>query len=449
MDSRSPIIIYIQAFFHYWYLPVAAVVITAGTAAVVKSMTPASYEATALVSLASTRPEVSDIFNRAATVNAGIDNNTLYNSYVDIATGDELLQSVLNGLDGTNPELQSVTDLKEHLSASISNDAAIIRLTTSSTNPAEAAEISNLWADALVARSAQLFDFVDENQLDFLEQQYSDAQLAFADAEVTFVSSSEVDKVTILRNELSAATSKHASLLSQQAQAQTLQQDVARLIEQSEGRGENAGIFLVDELTALVMGMRTFGANTDIPITVQLEQGQTSVLSLNQSEQRELLQSYHQSLENKLADLDTTIGSTSDTILVKQSELQQALAVQNRITRDYEQSKALLESVELKLNEATISSQDESSTSQIVSRAVAPTEPEGLGILSVAALAGIVGLMLSVGVVLLGVWLQEEGVTMDVIRGGNEEVMPQPARVPQPQFANGVSNKFEAERASS
>ncbi|MFL7837933.1 MAG: YveK family protein, partial [Candidatus Promineifilaceae bacterium] len=141
---------YIEAVLNKWYWVVGAGVVFALIGVGIGLLRTQTFEATALVAI--TEPSQRVQFDPRIQTNV---ENQPVAAYPELALSDELLDAVISRLP-ENYDL-TLTSLRGKLTAESGGDGSILRLSVSDADPAQAAEMANIWAALFVDWANQVY----------------------------------------------------------------------------------------------------------------------------------------------------------------------------------------------------------------------------------------------------------------------------------------------------
>ncbi len=403
MEEEIDLRAYAVILLKYWKWILGVTLAAAIVALVVSFLLPPTYEATALVIIK--QPQYVMQFDpRFETLTQ----QPAYKAYPDLALGDEVLEALLARLNPRPREVETLQDLRSMVEAKAGTDPSVVRLVVRARDPQEAARIANLWAGLFVAHANRVYGAGDE-ELQQLEEQLSRAQAELEAAEQALIEFQARNQASILEAQLDSLKRQQADSLADRRAITYILQDIRALREQLNRQPDERPASLADDLTALFLQIKAFNAQASAPIQLQVS-GTESLSSKSIGETIALLNDMAQALEAKSAEVGQRIEELSPEILSLQEQLQEIYTESDQLTRQRDLAKETYIALARKVEETRIAMQGAESTARLASRAAVPEEPTGPRKLLNTAVAGALGLMLSVfGVFVVAWWRSEAG----------------------------------------
>lgn len=397
MEEEIDLRPYIQVVVNKWYW-LAAVGLVAALAAMATSMIlPERYEATALVTITSDQ----QMLQFDPRIQNEVTEQPLQ-AYPELATADVLMAQLLNELALPPDEVDSVNSLGKKLTAAAGNDPSLIRLTAEDQDPETAARIANTWAEAYVDWVNGVYNDPTGEQLAFFEAQLEDARTELTTAETTLVEFQTRNRLSIVQNRLSALNHAQSTYLSDRQRITFLLEDIAGLRGQLANNGSTAVVF-ADQLAALNLQLSAFNANSGSSLQFQIN-SDSPLTTENRTELLATLDGLTSALNGRLADIEQKLTDLEPEILALQGERQTLETEAQQLNRDVTIAAETYTTLSRKVDEERIASQDNMSQVKLVSDSAVPVEPAGTGTLVSMVLAGIVGVMVAVGVLFVSMW---------------------------------------------
>jgi uncharacterized protein involved in exopolysaccharide biosynthesis len=364
-------------------------VAAAVVALVVSFLLPPTYEATALVIVR--QPQYMMQFDpRFETLTQ----QPAYKAYPDLARGDEVLEALFARLNPRPAEIETLRDLQERVEAKAGTDPSVVRLTVRARDPQEAARIANLWAELFVAHANRVYGASDE-ELQQLEGQLAQAQAELEAAEQALIEFQARNQASILDARLDSLKSDQAHYLADQRAITYILQDIQALREQLARQPDERPASLADDLTTLFLQIKAFNAQASAPIQLQVNSAE-SLSNKSIGETMALLDDMAGALEAKSAEIGQRLEELQPQILSLQRQLQEIYTESDRLTRQRDLAKETYTALARKVEETRIAVQGAQSTARLGSRAAVPEKPASPRKLLNTAVAGALGLMLSV-----------------------------------------------------
>jgi len=390
---------YIEAVLNKWYWVVGAGVVFALIGVGIGLLRTQTFEATALVAI--TEPSQRVQFDPRIQTNV---ENQPVAAYPELALSDELLDAVISRLP-ENYDL-TLTSLRGKLTAESGGDGSILRLSVSDADPAQAAEMANIWAALFVDWANQVYSGQGGEQLSFFEEQLGEARIKLDNAEQELINFQAHNRAYILENELLALQQTQADFLAKQRQTELILQDLDSLLDQT-GSGSNANETSVAQLASLLLQVRALGGvatsqESAMPWQIQINvDGQSN---LSQEDQRAILSDLRSTLLAQTDQLDERLAELEPQILSVQQQKQEASAEEERLNRDFNVAEETYTTLSRTVDEKRITSQDTTSGIRLASRTAVPEFPTGPRKIFIAIGAGLIGAAIAVAVIVGLTW---------------------------------------------
>jgi succinoglycan biosynthesis transport protein ExoP len=407
MEEEIDLRAYVLVLLKYWKWILGTTVAAAVVALVVSFLLPPTYEATALVIIR--QPQYMMQFDPRFEI---LTQQPAYKAYPDLARGDEVLEALFARLNPRPAEIETLRDLQERVEAKAGTDPSVVRLTVRARDPQEAARIANLWAELFVAHANRVYGASDE-ELQQLEGQLAQAQAELEAAEQALIEFQARNQASILDARLDSLKSDQAHYLADQRAITYILQDIQALREQLARQPDERPASLADDLTTLFLQIKAFNAQASAPTQLPGLEGQGTIvqasapiqLQVNSAESLSnksigetmaLLDDMAGVLEAKSAEIGQRLEELQPQILSLQKQLQEIYTESDRLTRQQDLAKETYTALARKVEETRIAVQGVQSTARLGSRAAVPEKPAGPRKLFNTAVAGALGLMLSV-----------------------------------------------------
>jgi len=389
MEEEIDLRAYVLVLLKYWKWILGTTVAAAVVALVVSFLLPPTYEATALVAIQA--PQYVMKFDPRFETRI---QQPAYKAYPDLAEGDEVLEALFVRLNPRPAEIETLRDLQEKVEAKAGTDPSMVRLTVRSRDPLEAARIANLWAELFVAHANRVYGASDE-ELQQLEGQLAQAQAELEAAEQALIEFQARNQASILDARLDSLKSDQAHYLADQRAITYILQDIQALREQLARQPDERPASLADDLTTLFLQIKAFNAQASAPIQLQVNSAE-SLSNKSIGETMALLDDMAGALEAKSAEIGQRLEELQPQILSLQRQLQEIYTESDRLTRQQDLAKETYTALARKVEETRIAVQGAQSTARLGSRAAVPEKPASPRKLLNTAVAGALGLMLSV-----------------------------------------------------
>ncbi len=395
MEEEIDLRPYIETIIKRWYWIVGAALAAGIVAFIATSFIPPTYEATALVAVIAPR----DVVQLDARIRETNTTQPL-RAFPQLALSDQVLQMLLTQLPAA--DLDTIEELRQILEAEAGDDTSIIQLSATSEDPTEAAAIVNTWAAVFVAWANEVYTGQSSQQVAFFEEQLAAAEAELTSAEEALVTFQAVNRTEVISNTLAATLDTQSEYLSAQRRNSQLRRQVQELRDQLAAPGNNQ-ITLADQLTALSLQLQAFGAETAVPLQLQVSDS-ASLTAASRSEQLALLDGLLTTLTTQTEQIEAELVALEPHILGLQQQQQQANTEYNRLLRHQLVTEEAYMALAHKVEEKRITSQDTSSGVRLASEAAVPQEPEGRYRLLGALVAGMIALLISVLIILIIEW---------------------------------------------
>lgn len=379
-----------------WQIGVAAL-LTAAAAMLVGLLLPKTYEAASLVTITSTRFEL-QFDTRIETIN---EPPTNLQSFGALALSGDILQQLFDQAENLPEEIETPNKLADLLEAEVRSDLIYLRVQME--DPAQAAQLANLWADLFIKRANELYNRQDLVQLPFFEDQLRQAQVELDTADQALIAFEQSSRAAILQKELDSALASQVELLEDQRTISATLRSLDSLIAQLnlQPTSESAGFSA--QLASLVLQLSTINRGKTEPVQIQVTSPENFSL-LTVADQIRLLENLSRSLEQQQGNLEAQIQALEPRILSLQGDLQSSVAQKDKLVNQRNIAEETAISLALKVEEAKIASQDSGQSARLGSYALTPVEPVSPRLLILTAVGGAAGLFLAVLVVFALAW---------------------------------------------
>lgn len=402
MEEEIDLREYVLVLLRHWKWIVGAPLVAAIAALVVSFLLPPTYEATALVAV--TRPRYVMQFDpRIETLN---NIQPAYKAYPELAVSDEVLQELLAQLNPLPEKIEAMEDLREMVKAKSGADPSVVLLAVRYRDPREAARIANLWAEIFVRRANEIYGSSGESQLQLYEDQLQRAEAKLKAAQEALVEFQSRNLESVLQNELDSYRQMQADYLADQRRIAYIIQDIWALREQLARWPADQSLSLADQLTALFLQIRAFEAHASAPIELQVDSA-ASLSNKSPAEQIAFLDEWVRILQEKSAEIDGRLAELEPKILALQQQLQEIRNEEDQLTRTRDIARETCITLARKVEEVRIAAEDPVGEVQLASRAAVPEKPASPRKLLNTAVAGVLGLMLSIFGVFIAEWWRE------------------------------------------
>lgn len=402
-------------------LIVVAALLAALTAFGVSQLLPPTYEATAALSVAPRRSNITltQDFVLSEEEQELMDVQRQADALTEIAGSLKVADVVAKA----HPEFfgEGAAELEEQKRTSslaraveVTTKGDLLVITASADDPEKATALANAWLEATTAQINAVYALSPETEQELdlqREAAWEDYQQAQAALEAYLAES----PIPNLEQQISALKSQLSDLYGQANQVKQQLTD-ARALREQISQGETPDAESWGTLVAFVaMQSRIFGG-AQMPGLMQLDLGgPTPSLSLNGVDQLiKALESKQAEIEEEIAVLappagsDVSTDASPPTVAALEAQLESARAELTQLHEARNASWTTYTSVLNKLRELRIERSVSASEARTAFEALPPSEPSSPRVLLNTALAGIVGLMLAVGGVFLMAYLFPE-----------------------------------------
>jgi len=392
---------YVEALIKNWKWLVGAAVLAAVVAFVASSLLPPTYEATALVAV--TQP--GQLVQFDPRFEAVAENQPL-RAYPELATSDEILQELLDSVAPIAPEVDSLEMVRRITAASAGADPSILRLTVTYRDPQITADVANQWADLFVVRANEVFGNLSGDQLAYFESQQASAAQELAQAEQALIDFQVRNRAGTIGNQLTALQEIQADYLANKQRLVFLVGDVQALRDQLDRNSAAEAISLADQLTALLLQLKAFGADETTPLQLQVDTAVSLPLA-DSADQITFLDNLRETLTARIETIDAELALLEPQILTLQQQKQEIDTESNQLDRNYTVAEETYTALARKVEEERITSQDTSSGVRLASKTAVPDEPLTSHRLLYSIIAGFVGIVVCVFFIFINQWWHE------------------------------------------
>ncbi len=398
MEDEINIRPYLDTLIKNWIWIIGAGILFALIAFGISSVLAPTYSATAIVAIT----EPYDIVEFDPRIRSTDENQPL-KAYPELATSDTVLEDLLTEIAPVTSDIATIGTLRGLLEANAGSDPSLLRLTASFGDSQATSEIANIWAEIFVAKANEVYGGSGGNRQLFFETQLNDVGQELETAEQALIDFQATNRAAIIENELAALQLTQANYLENQQSTLLLIQDVQSLREQIARQPGNGNVTFADQLTALLLQVKAFNAETETPLQLQLNTTEP-VTWQNKNEQLGFLDNLIETLSTRSMEIDTSLADLEPKILVLQQQKQETETENNRVTRNFTLSEETYTALARKVEEERITSQDVSSGVKLASKSAVPENPVAPKRTLNTIVAGFLGLLLGAIAVLFFSW---------------------------------------------
>lgn len=379
-----------------WQIGIAAA-LAAAAALLIGMLLPKTYETAALITITSTRFEL-QFDTRIETIN---EPPTNLQSFGALALSGDILQQLFDQAENLPEEIETPNKLADLLEAEVRSDLIYLRVQME--DPAQAAQLANLWADIFIKRANDLYNRQDLVQLPFFEEQLRQAQIELDATDQALIAYEQSNRAAILQKELDSALASQVELLQDQRNISSTLRSLDSLIAQLnlQPTSESAGFSA--QLASVVLQLNTLNSGATAPVQIQVTSPENFSL-LTVADQIRLLENLSRSLEQQQGSLAAQIQALEPRILSLQGDLQSSVAQKERLVNQRNIAEETVLSLARKVEEVRIASQDSGQSARLGSYALTPVEPVSPRLLILTTVGGAAGLFLAVLVVFTLAW---------------------------------------------
>jgi len=392
--------VYVRTLFRNWLWIGLSAVVCGVAALVVSLMLPPSYETAALVAITDERYSVR-LDERFETT----DELPSYKVYTDLATSDDVLLALWDGLTERPEAMESWHALGKVVEAESGSDDSLLRLTVKLKSGTLAADVANAWAEVLVDRVNEIYGSSGED-LAFVSEQLAVTKVELDAAESAVVAFQGTNPISILQNKVSIRLGTQDQYLKQLRSIDNLTRDIRDLRSQMQAQPAGYRVTFGDRLTALSLQVRSFNAQTSMPIELQITSRDT-LSDATLAEQIQLLDELLVTLGERVTDIEGEIAALEPQILVLQRELEGEETELSRLTIARDLARDTYTLLTRKLTESQIAAADEQGRVVLASYAAVPDDPASPSKMLNTAIGLAVGVMMSTMVVFVLEWWRQ------------------------------------------
>ena len=410
MDDEIDLRQYWRSLTRNWLVVAVLTVLAAATAAGVSLLLPNQYEATALVSVAPPRNGLRlDDVNQTSSLPV--------RAYPDLALSNDVVAAVFAKLSSQLPSnVDKSAELGQRLHVDTTSDPTLLRFKVRDSDPQQAANITNAWAEVFAASSARLYA-QDQANLVLYQQQLDDARGALKQADDALAAFQSNNLLEILAAQLNSQQDSLTDNLNRQYALELVAQDIQAVMTRLNALAPEEPARLGEDLALLSITGRIYGAQTEItggnrtsvalPIQVQISASQP-LAGPAVADQRAYAQNLADSVAARLADIAGQSAGLQAQILVLQGQVAEAGVRLAELTRAQSLAQGQYTQLAGRVQDAGLAAQESSNAIQIVSTAAVPTLKVGphrtLNVLLGGAIGFVFGILAALG---LDSWRKE------------------------------------------
>ncbi|MCL4267500.1 MAG: hypothetical protein KJ069_30280 [Anaerolineae bacterium] len=399
MDDTFDFHPYMDALLRRWRLIVGGTILAGVLAALLSFLIPPTYEASALV-LVATPHQLVQFDPRFETVDEG----RPLPAYPQLATSDYILQTLLAQIAPEVTEPKTVRDLREMIAVAALADPSLLRLTVRHRDPATATLIANRWADLLVVQVNELLGDQGSEWVQFFTAQRDAARRHLDVAEQAMGDFQAANRVRLVTAELLALENSLSLLLTKQQNVELLQGDIAALRTQLVA--QEGPVLLADHVAILLLYQRTFGDDQpDLPVEVQIDSA--FLATADRQQLITTLDTLQATLLAAASNIGNQAGMLEPPILALQHELETLTNEEKRLRQEVELATESYTALARQVIGQEITSQDARRGLRLASPAIIAAEPVAPRKLLNGVLAAVVAFMAFVMMTIFRQWYSE------------------------------------------
>ncbi len=311
----------------------------------------------------------------------------------------EAVEVWLSVCEEMNLNCQGEGNEKPELEAALIGTSQL-KLSVISENPEQAAEFANLWAEEVVTRWNLIYG-IENIDLIRLEEEVTQSLKNWNTAQKMLEDYLPESKINVAEVQLNQAKGKLARYLEAIEDNEGIIRDAGSLDTRLGGQIQSSKLLIGDALSLVGLLQRTTGevSGTQFQVTGTDIYGQEYTIA----ETRETLYDLISALENQNDTLEIQLTGleTEITQLALEREIEQYRI--DLLEQERDRARSNYQALSGYLDETLIAEKHDGQAAYCVARAVVPLEGESKTLIN-TALAGMVGLMIAIGVVFFCEW---------------------------------------------
>ncbi len=389
---------YLAILLRGWKYILTLAFLAALAAFITSSLLPSTYQATAVIAITQNQQLImtsliaEEMVPRLSALNK---TPPPLRAYPSVAVSDEVVLKLLTSLDSPIPNIESVDDLRSHLTAEPGEDLTLLYLSVELESAAQAAHVANLWADIAVTQFNRLYGGLGQQQVAFYEEQLNQIATKLDTTGQAYIEFQEQNNSIILQNQIEALQNAQADLLLRQHKVQLLSGDVIRLRDQLSAQSANAPVTLTEQLLVLGLQSRAFDIENSVSLQVTTD-SEIALTSTNRQEQITSLDNLSNTLQAQLTMINTHVTSLEPKIMELQAKKYSVELEEERLNQEQAVVRDAYTALLRQVTEERISAEDTGSGTKLASSAIMPEDPVGPRRLINTITAGMLGLILGV-----------------------------------------------------
>jgi uncharacterized protein involved in exopolysaccharide biosynthesis len=378
MEDEIDLRDYLDVLIKRWKWIVGVTVLAVLVAGVVSFTMPPTYEATATVFV---------LFQARTNAPSGPQSLTSPQTQLALLQSNEVAQSVVESLGSKLSADEKRAWLRKEAIRVLAdtNDKSLFKITAQADAAQKSADVANAWADAGCQVINQEEYRALNQSLPLLKQSVEAASKDLQTAEENLKRMQRDLQIDLLNQQLARTQgilnsqfAERENVKSALAQAQTLRQQV-----------QQGQISLSPEM---LLNLQTVATTSGNPLLIQPSQ----FVNLTQQQQLDQLSAVIAALNGKQQALSTSIDSVSAQVTTLQQQLSDKQAALIEPTRGRDTARANYETAAAQLREAQTRLAAQQNPARVIARAVAPDAPTSPKKSQNIAIAGFLGLLVSV-----------------------------------------------------
>ena len=392
---------YVEVLSRRWLLILVVTLLAAVLAFLYGALQRPRYEARALVVVG----QPSYVLNFDERVEYLAESTLQGAALATLAMGDEVLSELLEeSQDLLAPERRSLDSLRSMTSAVTDRDPSLLKLSVLGPDPTVVAPLANAWARVFVDHANRVYG-VGGSDVTFLEVQLQEAEEALDESEQTLVSFQSQNELPVLTAEYASLQSLQAEYLAEQRRSEALSQDLDVLRRRLERLPAGGRVGIDEQLGLLTLTLRAVSSGSgtaEMGVDLQLALGDAWL-----SEERTVAQALEHvdavraGLGLEKDEISQRLKTQEADLMALQGQIELLASRRDRLIGTRGQALETYQVLVGRLEAARIAAADSSRRARIGSTASVPERPVGRRTLFNTGLGAVVGLLVSVGVVML------------------------------------------------
>ena len=285
-----------------------------------------------------------------------------------------------------------------------------LKLTVTCKDPELSAEFANLWAEEVIHRWNRLYGNESIN-LEQIQEEVENARQLWSKTQQSLKAYLPLSKINVVEVQLFQAKDKLSLYLNEIESNQNLIRDAQALDVRLNRLDQNRVLPVGESLTLIALQLRTSGEASDQASEAQFQLPSEQILGVGYSVEaaRESIRELISALESQNTSLEGDLPVIEGEITSLAVELEDENYKVQQLTHDRDRAYQVFQFLSGYLDETEINQNNQMKAAYNVAQARVPVGSSGQSALMMAALAGMVGLIISAGGVLVYSWWTSEG----------------------------------------